>query len=110
MIILILLLMLQYNLAWSFSVFLLAPFFDDSMVDLLYAMFWDPLCWFLVPTGHLLNVLDVLFDFILVDALIIFAIFVIDMCGLWFISSGDICPLVSLLCSESRFMRIYVRM
>ena len=62
---------------------LLAPFFDDGMIDLLDVVFWDPLCWFLI---HLFNVLDIPFYLIFIDAVIVFAIHVTDLCSVWFVS------------------------
>ena len=62
------------------------------MVDQLHVVFQDPLCWFIVQVGHLLDMLDVPFYFILIDALIIFAIGVTDLCGIWSICSGGLHP------------------
>ena len=84
---------------------LFAPFLDDSVVDLLYVVFWDPPCWFMFHIGHPLNVVDVWFYFILIDVLIILAVGVTDLCGICFL--GSLHPVLLsclVVCSKSSFM------
>ena len=81
----------------------MAPHLDDGMIDLLDVLFGDLLCWFVLS---LFNLLDIPFDLILINAVIVFAICVTDLSGVLFVRLKNL-HLVVVSSSGAEFMRVW---